>query len=155
MQLALDFDEHVIRTVHCVQMQGRSRGRGLVSHERRPPETLRWQEAQMARRVRRRQVDRSDSAYRALENRTQRRVSLWSGGRTSQLREERLLDRLKGVLEGLRESLSGKAEQAYGERDAAQKGMDKRAADYAEGEGHAYGVAEGEIRDAQKRADGE
>ena len=66
-----------------------------------------------------------------------------------------MLDRLKGVLDGLRESLSGKAEQAYTERDAAQKGMDKRSADYAEGEGHAYGVAEGEIRDAQKAAEDE
>jgi hypothetical protein len=66
-----------------------------------------------------------------------------------------VLDRLKDILEGLRESLSGKADQAYVERDAAQKGMDKRAADYAEGEGHAYGIAEGEIRDAQKAADDE
>ena len=34
-----------------------------------------------------------------------------------------MLDRLKGILDGLRESLSGKAEQAYTERDAAEKGI--------------------------------
>ncbi len=66
-----------------------------------------------------------------------------------------MLDGLKKVLEGLRESLSGKAEDAYAERDAAHKEMDERAADYAAGESHAYGVAEGEIRDAQEAADDE
>jgi hypothetical protein len=33
--------------------------------------------------------------------------------------------------------------------------MDQRAADYAEGEGDACGIAEGEIRDAQRAADDE
>ena len=44
---------------------------------------------------------------------------------------------------------------AHGERDAAVEAMDMRATAYAEGESHAYGVAEDEIREAQKAADEE
>ena len=64
-------------------------------------------------------------------------------------------NRLQRTLEELREALSEKAEQAYRERDAAQKAMDTQAADYADGAGLAYSIAEGVIRDAQKAADEE
>jgi hypothetical protein len=47
--------------------------------------------------------------------------------------------------------MSDKAEEAYSERDAAEP--DSRAEAYAEGAGHAYGVAEGEVRDAENASD--
>lgn len=60
-----------------------------------------------------------------------------------------MLDRLATTLRRLRLTLSGKAEQAYKDRDAASD--DSRAEAYSEGEGHAYGVASDEIRDAEKK----
>ena len=50
------------------------------------------------------------------------------------------------TMQGLRRSLLGMAEDAYTERDRAQT---SNAARYAEGEGHAYGVAAEEIRKVQ------
>jgi hypothetical protein len=59
------------------------------------------------------------------------------------------IDTLEDALLQLRESLAGKAEQAYEERDAATE--DSKAA-YAQGEAHAYAVASAEILDAEKTA---
>ncbi len=58
-----------------------------------------------------------------------------------------MLDQMKEVLARLRRSLSGKAEDAYDDRDAA--GGDSRREAYASGEAHAYGVAADEARDAE------
>jgi len=58
-----------------------------------------------------------------------------------------MLDQLKEILAKLRRSLSGKAEDAYDDRDAA--GGDSRREAYASGEAHAYGVAADEVRQAE------
>lgn len=58
-----------------------------------------------------------------------------------------MLDQLNETLARLRRSLSGKAEDAYGDRDAA--GGDLRREAYASGEAHAYGVAADEVRQAE------
>ena len=58
-----------------------------------------------------------------------------------------MLDQVRTTLERLRISLSRKAEQAYDDRDA-ERG-NSRAAAYAEGEAHAYGLASDEVREAQ------
>ena len=58
-----------------------------------------------------------------------------------------MLDTLKGTLARLRRSLSAKADQAYRDRDA--RGATDKDKVYAEGEGHAYGVASDEVRIAQ------
>jgi len=58
-----------------------------------------------------------------------------------------MLKPLKQVLDRLRTSFSGRADQAYEDRDAAKGSAEKAA--YAEGEGHAYGIASDEVRDAQ------
>lgn len=60
-----------------------------------------------------------------------------------------MFDRLTTTLRRLRLTLSGKAEQAYKDRDAASH--DSRAEAYSEGEGHAYGVASDEVRDAEEK----
>lgn len=62
-----------------------------------------------------------------------------------------MLARFKVVLARLRGSLSDKAEDAYSDRDAAEPNSQAEA--YAEGEGHAYGVAEGEVLDAEDDAE--
>jgi len=54
--------------------------------------------------------------------------------------------RTNETMQGLRRSLLGMAEDAYTERDRAQTSS---AARYAEGEGHAYGIAANEIRKLQ------
>jgi hypothetical protein len=51
------------------------------------------------------------------------------------------------TMQGLRRSLLGMAEDAYTERDNAQT---PGAATYADGEGHAYGIAADQIRKIQK-----
>jgi hypothetical protein len=64
-----------------------------------------------------------------------------------------VLNQLRVTLRRLRETLSGKAEQAYRDRDAANlstKDSAKQDSAYAAGEGHAYGVAEEEIREAEQ-----
>lgn len=55
-----------------------------------------------------------------------------------------MLDQTKQTLARLRRLLSGKAEDAYHDRDAA--GEDSRREAYASGEAHAYGVAADEVR---------
>lgn len=59
-----------------------------------------------------------------------------------------MLDQMKETLARLRRSLSGKAEDAYDDRDAA--GGDSRREAYAFGEAHADGVAADEVRDAEQ-----
>ena len=59
---------------------------------------------------------------------------------------------LSGVLERLRGLLGDRTEQAYAERDA-QGATNPQGNSYAAGEAHAYGVAEEDVRDAQKRDD--
>ena len=56
-------------------------------------------------------------------------------------------DNRKSVLSSLRASLARRVEGAYIERDEA--GNNDFAAAYAEGESHAYSVAEDEVRTAQ------
>ena len=48
----------------------------------------------------------------------------------------------------LRESIGAKAEAAYNERDAADDASPGKA--YAAGKSHAYGIAKGEVRKAEK-----
>ncbi|MFI5121545.1 MAG: hypothetical protein ACHQJ5_01485 [Vicinamibacteria bacterium] len=60
-----------------------------------------------------------------------------------------MLARLKNALGRLRRSLSNKAEDAYKERDAAED--DSQAEAFASGEAHAYSVAEGEVRDEERK----
>ena len=55
--------------------------------------------------------------------------------------------RYNETMEGLRRSLLGMAEDAYAERDHAQTA---HAARYADGEGHAFGIAAEQIRKIQK-----
>jgi hypothetical protein len=62
------------------------------------------------------------------------------------IREARRM-RLNETLKRLRASLSRKADDAYTDRDKATTPCEAK---YAEGEGHAYGVAEDEIRQAQE-----
>ena len=50
---------------------------------------------------------------------------------------------LRRALERLRETLWNRAEQAYTDRDA--EGITDHARSYAEGEAHAYGVAEMDV----------
>ena len=59
-----------------------------------------------------------------------------------------MLDILKRTLARLRETLTGRADQAYKDRD--QAGASIREQDYAAGEAHAYGVASDEVREAQE-----
>ena len=60
-----------------------------------------------------------------------------------------MLDALKKTLGRLRQTLNGKAEQAYEDRD------DRDATDheqsFAAGEGHAYGVAADEVRAEEEK----
>ncbi len=58
-----------------------------------------------------------------------------------------MLERLRTAVRRLRRSLFDKAEDAYDERDAAEDGSKAEA--YAAGQAHAYGVAEGEVREAE------
>ena len=60
--------------------------------------------------------------------------------------EKSALDVLTTELTRLRKLLSAKADTAYHERDA--EGVSDRARAYAEGEGHAYGIASDEARAA-------
>lgn len=62
-----------------------------------------------------------------------------------------LLDTLQSVLGSLRTSLSRKAENAYADRDTAREDSSPLDEAYADGEGHAYGVASDEVREAEKR----
>jgi hypothetical protein len=57
-----------------------------------------------------------------------------------------MLDQVVGTLRRLRNSLSGKAEQAYKDRDAAEGSTEEA---YADGEAHAYGDASDEVRKAE------
>ena len=63
-----------------------------------------------------------------------------------------VLDVLKTKVTRLREVLSANADKAYRERDAA--GVSDRDRAYAEGEGHAYGIASDELRRALVDEDG-
>ncbi len=56
---------------------------------------------------------------------------------------------LKRVLERLRSLLGKRTEQAYAERD--ERGRSSQARDFAAGEAHAYGVAEMDVREAERR----
>jgi len=62
-----------------------------------------------------------------------------------------LLDQLKRVLGRLRATVSGRADQAYTDRDA--EGASDEAQIYAAGEAHAYSVAEDDVRKAQRDGD--
>ena len=59
-----------------------------------------------------------------------------------------VIDVIMRLLGPLRETLSDRAEQAYTERDA--QGITDNARSFAAGEAHAYGIAEKDVRDAQK-----
>ena len=59
-----------------------------------------------------------------------------------------MLEDAKTVLERLRKSLAAMTEKAYSDRDAA-KGQSE-AETYAAGESHAYGLAEDEVRKAER-----
>ena len=59
-----------------------------------------------------------------------------------------MLDEVKTKWVRLRESLAARAERAYKDRDAADD--PSSAQSYAEGESHAYGIAEGEVRKAER-----
>jgi hypothetical protein len=59
-----------------------------------------------------------------------------------------VLNVFKQTLERLRRSLSGKADQAYKERDA--RGATAAEREFSAGEAHAYGVASDEVRDAEE-----
>jgi hypothetical protein len=56
---------------------------------------------------------------------------------------------LRRTLARLRKSLSGKAEQAYAERDAP--GATSAEKDHAAGEGEAFGIASDDVREEQLR----
>ena len=58
---------------------------------------------------------------------------------------------LRRALEGLRATLSDRTEEAYTDRDAT--GITEKARMFAAGEAHAYGIAEMDVRDAQKERD--
>jgi hypothetical protein len=60
---------------------------------------------------------------------------------------------LQKVLGRLQQKLAGKAETAYGDRDAADETGRRDAQVYAAGEAHAYGEAADAVRDAQDEAD--
>ena len=62
-----------------------------------------------------------------------------------------MLDELKTTLRRLRETIAARAEKAYGDRDAAEH--QSHAQSYAAGESHAYGVAEDDVRRAEKAND--
>jgi hypothetical protein len=64
-----------------------------------------------------------------------------------------VLNDLRRALGRLRETLSNRAEQAYTDRDA--KDSTDYARNFAAGEAHAYGIAEMDVRDAQKERDNE
>ena len=55
-----------------------------------------------------------------------------------------MLEDVKAALRRVRESLAGRAEKSYADRDAAEPGSHERS--FAEGEGYAYGVAESDTR---------
>ena len=57
-------------------------------------------------------------------------------------------NKLWRALERLRETLSNRTEQAYTDRDT--EAITDRDQDYAAGEAHAYGIAEADVRHAQK-----
>ena len=59
-----------------------------------------------------------------------------------------MLDQLKRVLDRLRATVSGRADQAYADRD--DEGASDEAQMYASGEAHAYSVAEEDVRKAQR-----
>jgi hypothetical protein len=59
-----------------------------------------------------------------------------------------VLGQLNKTLDRLRKTLWARTEQAYVDRDA--KGANDQAQSYASGEAHAYGVAEEDVRDAQR-----
>ncbi len=59
-----------------------------------------------------------------------------------------MLDVMKRTLNRLRASLTGRADQAYMDRD--REGATMREQDYAAGEAHAYGIASDEVRDAEE-----
>lgn len=59
-----------------------------------------------------------------------------------------MLDVLTKTLTRLRQSLTGKAEQAYKDRDAP--GATSTEQHFAAGEGHAYGVAADEVHEAEE-----
>ena len=59
-----------------------------------------------------------------------------------------MLDQVKQTLARLRRLLSGKAEDAYHDRDAA--GADSTREAYAAGEAHAYGVAVDDVRNEEQ-----
>lgn len=64
-----------------------------------------------------------------------------------------MLSDVRRALGRLRETLSNRAEQAYTDRDAEDITADAR--NFAAGEAHAYGIAERDVRDAQKERDNE
>ena len=59
-----------------------------------------------------------------------------------------MLNEPRSVLQRLRTKLFQRTEQAYTDRDA--KGVTDQAKSFAAGEAHAYGMAEKDVRDAQK-----
>jgi hypothetical protein len=58
-----------------------------------------------------------------------------------------MLEGLRQTLKRLRSSLSRRTEQAYEDRDAANNPLE---AAFAEGEAHAFTIAEDEVREAQE-----
>jgi len=62
-----------------------------------------------------------------------------------------LLDQLTRVLDRLRATVSGRADQAHADRD--EEGASGEAQMYAAGEAHAYSVAEEDVREAQRDGD--
>ena len=62
-----------------------------------------------------------------------------------------MFNQLTSALERLRETLGGRTEKAYNDRD--KQGISDHERSYAEGEAHAYGVAEADVRAAQSQED--
>jgi len=60
---------------------------------------------------------------------------------------------LQRVLAGLQNALSGKTEDAYRARDAAEERRDPEGQTYAAGEAHGYADSAQSVRDAQDEAD--
>jgi hypothetical protein len=60
--------------------------------------------------------------------------------------------KLQNALAALLEKLSGKTEDAYRNRDAANASGDHHAQDYAAGEAHAFAESTEAVRDAQDEA---
>ena len=61
-----------------------------------------------------------------------------------------MIQPLKRVLDTLQSKLSGRAEQAYKDRDSMRT---QEARSYADGEAHAYGVASDDVRNEQAKND--